>query len=108
MITIFVTPEIVRKVGDGDGAIVYCRMRSRIWGILEQTTSPGAQRENTVAWWTATPYEIAEEIGLTPVRVRRALAKLESRGLIESTELHLHGPADRQKSYRTLEVSRVK
>lgn len=92
---VIVRPDLVRRVGNGNAAIVYARIEFRC-------AQPGQNRIEDEAgrWWRASIPTVSEETGLTVKMARTALDNLEKRGEIETWTHRAGGVSDQTSSYR--------
>jgi len=90
-----VRPDLVRRVGGGNAAIVYARIEFRC-------NQPGDGRIEDEAgrWWRASMKVVSTETGLTPRMADRATSSLVQAGEIEESLHQIKGPSDQTKSYR--------
>lgn len=98
-----VRPDLVRRVGNGNAALVYARIEFRC-------AQPGQDRieDETGRWWRVTSAALSDETGLTVDALRRTMPRLEKLGEIESTKHRLHGPSDQTLSYRTTRLPAIR
>lgn len=87
---IMVRAALVRRLGGANEALVWSRIEYRA------SSAKHAHHVGENLWWAASRQTIAEEIGLTPEQVRRAIEKLVEDGFLLA-ERH-HG-SDRTMSY---------
>lgn len=90
-----VRPALVRRVGNGNAALVYARIEFRC-------AQPGQGRieDETGRWWRASIPTISDETGLTAKMVRTALDNLAKLGEIETRTHRAGGVSDQTTSYR--------
>lgn len=94
---IAVSPELVKFMGGKIAlAAVWEKIRFRCSG--RHAVAGG--------WWACSYADMAELTGLSSQACRRAVARLEELGHIESRELKLDGSLDRTKAYRPVFESR--
>lgn len=82
--------------GDAIAALVWTRIH---WRCDAESASTHLDSQGT-RWWPVSREQLAEETGLDPNQVRRAIERLLAGGYIEATEHRLGGNYDRTKSYR--------
>jgi hypothetical protein len=92
-----IRPGLVRELG-AVGALVWTRIHWRCSAHGQHVTVD----EHGQVWWPAPRDVIAEETGLSPEQVRRAIDRLVTDGYLEKTEHRHSGNYDRTKSYRPL------
>lgn len=93
---VLVSPALVRRVGNGNAAILFARIEFRC-------NQPGDGRieDETGRWWRVAMNALSDETGLTVDAIRRALRNLEKMGAVESRKHRMYGPSDQTFSYRT-------
>ncbi|MFI8660124.1 hypothetical protein ACIGKR_09045 [Rhodococcus qingshengii] len=92
---ISVTPEMVRRLGSANAALVW----SRIQFVCQV---PGADRveDESGRWWRVSLPTLSGETGLSVKMVRTALAGLLESGELSMTKHHIEGGNDHTASYR--------
>ncbi|MBM4726060.1 hypothetical protein GS446_05385 [Rhodococcus hoagii] len=90
-----VRPDTVRRVGNGNAALVYARIEFRC-------AQPGQDRieDETGRWWRASVNTISADTGLSIKMVRTALDGLERQSEIEVFKHRAGGVSDQTASYR--------
>lgn len=78
-----VRAALVRRLGGANEALVWTRIDWRA-----DSAKAAHQTEDGTHWWAATYPEIAEETGLTPEQVRRAVEKLVEGGFLRAEQQH--------------------
>ena len=92
---VLVRPALVRRLGNGNAAIVHARIEFRC-------NQPGVDRieDENGRWWRVSMNILSDETGLTVDALRRTLRNLEKLSAIESRKHQLYGPSDQTLSYR--------
>lgn len=96
---IMVRAALVRRLGGANEALVFARIHYRT-----ADKPPHVDPVTNEAWWPVSRETLAEETGLSPDQVKRALLKLIQTGAIDWAEHRLGGNYDRTKSYRPILV----
>ncbi len=86
-----VRAALVRRLGGANEALVWTRIDWRA-----DSARVAHQTEDGTHWWAASHREIAEETGLSPDQVARAIKKLVERGFLREDK---HHGFDRRGSY---------
>lgn len=89
-----VRAALVRRFQNADDALVWTRIHWRTDGHHRDTYDVEGR-----TWWAPKRDTIADETGLKPSQVRRALERLEKGGYIIGEHHRRGGPYDRTKSY---------
>lgn len=92
---VVVPAALVRRLGNGNAAVVYARIEWRC-----QMPGEGRIEDDAGRWWRASVSALADETGLTVKMVRTALDGLLSKGAIEATKHRDMGVSDQTFSYR--------
>lgn len=92
-----VRPDVVRRVGNGNAALVYARIEFRC-------AQAGLDRieDETGRWWRASIPTVSAETGLTVKMARTALDNLAKLGEIETWTHRAAGVSDQTMSYRPM------
>lgn len=92
---ISVTPEMVRRLGSANAALVWSRIQ-----FVCQVQGEGRVEDESGRWWRVSVGMLAEETGLSVKMVRTALSGLENGGHVELKKHRVLGGSDQTVSYR--------
>ncbi|MDF3305611.1 hypothetical protein P3H15_11325 [Rhodococcus sp. T2V] len=92
-----IRPALVKRVVDGNAAIVYALIEFRC-----KVTGEDRIEDESGRWWRAPSRTLSEVTGLTVSRVDTALKNLHKREAIEAVQHKIYGPDDHAFSYRVI------
>ncbi|AZI62769.1 helix-turn-helix domain-containing protein [Rhodococcus qingshengii] len=92
---ISVTPEMVRRLGSANAALVWSRIQ-----FVCQIPGEGRVEDESGRWWRVSVNTLSEETGLSVKMVRTALTGLENGAHIELEKHRILGGGDQTVSYR--------